>query len=125
MFLKPILSKFHAPTEKYADSTKDKFFNTLGQAIKKVTFSLFHQKFENGPFLAKNGPKKRFSHFSENCALEFPNFFAGSLASAVQNILRFLFSGKFEKWPFLANIDPNLAGCWNSWKSRKPESRCF
>ena len=25
--------------------------------IKKVTFSLFQQKFENGPFLAKNGPK--------------------------------------------------------------------
>ena len=26
----------YAPTEKYADSTKDKFFNTLDQAIKKV-----------------------------------------------------------------------------------------
>ena len=27
---------------------------------KKVTFSLFHRKFENGPFLAKNGPKSAF-----------------------------------------------------------------
>ena len=27
---------------------------------KKVTFSLFHRKFENGLFLAKNGPKLAF-----------------------------------------------------------------
>ena len=52
---------------------------------KKVTFLLFHRKFENGPFLAKNGPKSAFlaqnaqkwrflAFFFENCALEFPNF---------------------------------------------------
>ena len=54
--------------------------------VKKVKFLLFHRKFENGPFLAKNDPKLAFlaqngcfSHFSEDCALEFPIFFAGSL----------------------------------------------
>ena len=52
---------------------------------KKVTFSLFHRKFENGLFLAKNGPKSAFlaqnaqkwgfwAFFFKNCALEFPNF---------------------------------------------------
>ena len=52
---------------------------------KKVPFSLVHQKFENGPFLAKNGPKSAFlaqnaqkwgiiSIFFENYTLEFPKF---------------------------------------------------
>ena len=52
---------------------------------KKVTISLFHRKFENGPFLAKNGPKLAFlaqnaqkwgvfSIFFSKSALEFPNF---------------------------------------------------
>ena len=52
---------------------------------KKVTFSLFLQKLENGPFLAhfdKNGPKfgqndKKWwflAFFLENRTLEFPNF---------------------------------------------------
>ena len=52
---------------------------------KKVTFLLFHRKFENGSFLAKNGLKSAFlaqnaqkwgflAFFFEKCALEFPNF---------------------------------------------------
>ena len=92
---------------------------------KKVTFLLFHQKFENGPFLAKNGPKLAFLAknaqkwwflaFFRKLRVGISQFFAGSLASAVQKYYGFRFSGKFENWPFLAKIDPNLAYIWLIW----------
>ena len=36
------------------------FYLKIKKNSKKVKFSLFHQKFENGHFLAKNGPKSAF-----------------------------------------------------------------
>ena len=68
-------------------------------------FSLFHRKFENGPFLAKNGPKSAFlaqnnqkwgflAFFFRKLRIGISQFFAGSLASAVQKILRLWFFGE-------------------------------
>ena len=83
---------------------------------KKVTFSLFHRKFENGPFLPKmvqNWAKRPkmgvFRIFFENSALEFPNFLQEAQSLESKKNDGFGFSGKFQKWPFLTKIDPNLA----------------
>ena len=82
---------------------------------KKVTFSLFHRKFENGPFLAKNGPKSAFlaqnaqkwgflAFFSKTANWNFMIFCRKLSLCSPKNIT----AGKFEKWPFL----PKLTQIW-------------
>ena len=80
-------------------------------------FSLFHRKFENGPFLAKNGPKSAFlaqnaqkwrvfSIFFQKLRVGISLFFAGSLVSAVQKILLLWFSIEIWKWPLFGQKGP-------------------
>ena len=81
-----------------------------------MTFSLFHRKFENGPFWAQFGPfllkmaKNRgfFAFFFENRALEFPNLFEWSLVSGVEKNDGLAFLSKIQKWPILAQIYPKF-----------------
>ena len=90
---------------------------------KKVTFSLFHRKFENGPFLAKNGPKSAFlaqnaqkwGFIFENCALEFPNFCRKLSLCSPKNITALVFQGNLKNGPFWFKIYPNLVYIWLIW----------
>ena len=79
---------------------------------KKVTFSLFHQKFEKGPFLAKYGPKSAFlaqntqrwvflTFFSKTAHWNFLILCRQLRLSGVQKILRlWFFVGNLKNGPF-------------------------
>ena len=100
------------------------------------TWRFRFRKLENGPFLTKNGPKLLLlaqnaqkwgflAFFSKTAHWNFLIFCRKpSLCSS--KILRLRFFGEIWKmdlfgqyWPKFGLSLANLAGCWNSWKSRK------
>ena len=98
---------------------------------KKVTFSLFHRKFENGPFWAQFGPfwpkipKKRrfFAFFSKTAHWNFLIFCTKPSLWSRKND-GFTFLSKIQKWPILAQIEPNLTQIW-AFRSSKIKKKMF
>ena len=89
---------------------------------KKVTFSLFHRKFENGPFLAKNSPKSAFlaqntqkwgflAFVSKTAHWNFLIFCRKPSLCSPKNIAAFVFQGNLKNgpfWPILSQIWPKF-----------------
>ena len=100
---------------------------------KKVTFSLFPRKFENGPFLAhfdqnwpKFGQKDQkwwfFTYFLKTAHWNFLIFCTKPSLWSWKNIPVSLFWRKFKKDPFclkLTQIRPKFGHSWKSWKNLK------
>ena len=94
-----------------------------------MTFSLFHRKFENGPFLAKNGPKSAFlaqnaqkwgvfSIFSKTAHWNFLIFCRKPSLCSPKNITALVFQGNLKNgpfWPKLTQIWPKFGHLarWN------------
>ena len=108
-FIRPFVRT--CPFSRKSAQFSDFLYWKMKKMSKKVTFSLFHRKFENGPFLAKNGPKSAFlapntqkwgflAFFSKTAHCNFL-IFSRSLVSGVKILLWFF----GEIW----KIDPNLA----------------
>ena len=89
---------------------------------KKVTFSLFHRKFENGLFLAKNGPKLGFlaqiaqkwcffTFFSKTAHWNFLIFCRKPSLWSRKKMTVLVFRGNFKNgplWPKLTQIWPKF-----------------
>ena len=111
----PFFPKIHAL------EFSDFLYWKMKKMSKKVTFSLFHRKFENGPFFGQKWskiglfgpkcPKMRVSafFFSKTAHWNFVIFCRKPSLWSQKIMTALIFGGNLKNDPFLAKIDPSLA----------------